>query len=174
MSYLTFLPMYSEIRGWKTLIFSIFVFFMILSESFLTGIFFYPNYDFILNSALVKRIKCRSGYNVRKKKVVEKWVWNYIWAELPHSFPSKINQDAPFKINQEKLSVSGDLVLLLWNLSGTAQKALYIVWTVFFPLRLLVAWSLLCNEFWNLFDYLMAAWIIADNINEVWCIGLTA
>lgn len=132
MSYLTFLPMYSEIRGWKTLIFSIFVFFMILSESFLTGIFFYPNYDFILNSALVKRMKCRSGYNVRKKKVVEKWVWNYIWAELPHSFPSKINQDAPFKINQEKLSVSGDLVLLLWNLSGTAQKALYIVWTVFF------------------------------------------
>lgn len=42
-------------------------------ESFLTLFFFHPNYDFILNSALVKRIKFRSGYNVGKKKVVEKW-----------------------------------------------------------------------------------------------------
>lgn len=47
---------------------------MILLEFFLIGIFFYLNYDFILNSVLVKRIKCRFGYNVRKKKVVEKWV----------------------------------------------------------------------------------------------------
>lgn len=83
-------------------------FFMVLSRIFFNFFFFHPNYDFILNSALVKRIKCRSGYNVGKKKVVEKWEWNYIWAELPHSFPSKINQDAPFKINQEKLSVNGD------------------------------------------------------------------
>lgn len=47
---------------------------------------------------------------------------NYILAELPCSFPLKINQDAPFKINQEKLSVNGDLVLLLWNLSGGHKK----------------------------------------------------
>lgn len=49
-------------------------FFMVLSRIFFNCFFFHPNYDFILNSALVKRIKCRSGYNVGKKKVVEKWV----------------------------------------------------------------------------------------------------
>lgn len=88
---------------------SLFFFLMILSRIFFNWYFFIQTtilYEIV--RALVKRIKFRSGYNVGKKKVVEKWEWNYIWAELPHSFPSKINQDAPFKINQEKLSVNGD------------------------------------------------------------------